>query len=132
MYSTNYFYIQQLFMYSTDELIIIYTFSESEIFFPVFKIQSLQFFKKNVSFRRTKILLRKDFIAWYSNRINFFKMDVRTFYLIFAKCLSCLNYVELWLNFLWYRELFTLLLSVAYLPEKNWNGRNIILWVSEI
>ena len=132
MYSTNYFYIQQLFMYSTDELIIIYTFSESEIFFPVFKIQSLQFFKKNVSFRRTKILLRKDFIVWYSNRINFFKMDVRTFYLIFAKCLSCLNYVELWLNFLWYRELFTLLLSVAYLPEKNWNGRNIILWVSEI
>ena len=132
MYSTNYFYIQQLFMYSTDELIIIYTFSESEIFFPVFKIQSLQFFKKNVSFRRTKILLRKDFIVWYSNRINFFKMDVRTFYLIFAKCWSCLNYVELWLNFLWYRELFTLLLSVAYLPEKNWNGRNIILWVSEI
>ena len=63
MYSTNYFYIQQLFMYSTDELIIIYTFSESEIFFPVFKIQSLQFFKKNVSFRRTKILLRKDFIV---------------------------------------------------------------------
>ena len=50
-------------MYSTDELIIIYTFSESEIFFPVFKIQSLQFFKKNVSFRRTKILLRKDFIV---------------------------------------------------------------------
>ena len=132
MYSTNYFYIQQLFMYSTDELIIIYTFSESEIFFPVFKIQSLQFFKKNVSFRRPKILLRKDFIVWYSNRINFFKMDVRTFYLIFAKCLSCLNYVELWLNFLWYRELFTLLLSVAYLSEKNWNGRNIILWVSEI
>ena len=132
MYSTNYFYIQQLFMYSTDELIIIYTFSESEIFFPVFKIQSLQFFKKNVSFRRTKILLRKDFIVWYSNRINFFKMDVRTFYLIFAKCSSCLNYVELWLNILWYRELFTLLLSVAYLPEKNWNGRNNILWVSEI
>ena len=63
MYSTNYFYIQQLFMYSTDELIIIYTFSESEIFFPVFKIQSLQFFKKNVSFRRPKILLRKDFIV---------------------------------------------------------------------
>ena len=63
MYSTNYFYIQQLFMYSTDELIIIYTISESEIFFPVFKIQSLQFFKKNVSFRRPKILLRKDFIV---------------------------------------------------------------------
>ena len=50
-------------MYSTDELIIIYMFSESEIFFPVFKIQSLQFFKKNVSFRRPKILLRKDFIV---------------------------------------------------------------------
>ena len=66
-------------MYSTDELIIIYMFSESEIFFPVFKIQSLQFFKKNVSFRRPKILLRKDFIVWYSNPLISLKWTLEPF-----------------------------------------------------
>ena len=58
-------------MYSTDELIIIYMFSESEIFFPVFKIQSLQFFKKmyfpeDLKFCWEKILLYDTQIALIS------------------------------------------------------------------
>ena len=108
IYLTNELYLfNKLFVYSTIiYLIIIYTFSESEIFFPILKIQALQFFQKNILFRRPKILLSKVFIVWYPNRTNFFKMDFRnvflTIYLIFAKVFSCLNYIELWLNFLWH------------------------------
>ena len=118
-------------MYSTDELIIVYMFSESEIFFPVFKIQSLQFFNKMYFSEDLKFWWEK--ILVYDTQIALISLKW-TLNLLFNICkvLQLFKLRRTMIEFLWYREFFTLLLSVAYLPEKNWNGRNIMLWMSEI
>ena len=115
---------------------------------------SRKFFHKNTLFRRPKILLRMVFVVWQSNRTNFLKINYSLWiylrnafliiYLIFAKVLKLFNFLRTMIEFIvtffqnngdqivcctvFKSLVFTLLFSTVYLPEKNWNRRNIILW----